>query len=389
MENQSLGRYVLAEIYGCSEKLLNQVAFLEKVMVESAQKANATVLNSTFHHFAPIGVSGVVVIQESHLAIHTWPEYGFASVDIFTCGETVNPWDALEYLKTALKASHISAIEMKRGQTQMLEANSSTKINPIQPTYFSESETIKKHRRKITRELWFTERAGEIALSVKHEGNLLFDGESEFQKIQVLETKTFGRMLVLDGVIAVTDADEHILHENLVIPAFEQNLTFKTALVIGGGDGGTVRELLNFSSVEKILLAEIDPKVVEISKQFFPKVSVGLSDSKVDVKYENGYGLLNNLQLDSIDLIILDSIDSTQIEKSEMTCALAELIQKKLAPNGIATIPLGSVWMEKDEVATRKAILEEVFGESNVKTKEIHLPSFPTGSWMLAYCQKQ
>ncbi len=219
MENQSLGRHVLAEIYGCSEKLLNEVTFLENAMVDSAQKANATVLNSTFHHFAPIGVSGVVVIQESHLAIHTWPEYGFASVDIFTCGETVNPWEALEYLKTALKASHISAIEMKRGQTQMLEANSSTEINKIQPAHFAESETIKKHRRKISRELWFTERAGEIALSVKHEGNLLFDGESEFQKIQVLETKTFGRMLVLDGTIAVTDADEHILHENLVIPA--------------------------------------------------------------------------------------------------------------------------------------------------------------------------
>ena len=271
----------------------------------------------------------------------------------------------------------------------MLEANSSTSFNSIQPAHFSESETIKKHRRKITRELWFTERAGEIALSVKHEGNLLFDGESEFQKIQVLETKTFGRMLVLDGTIAVTDADEHILHQNLVIPVLEQNPTLKTALVIGGGDGGTVRELLNFDSVEKILLAEIDSKVVEISKRFFPKISVGLSNSKVEVKYENGYELLNRLQSNSIDLIILDSIDSTQIEKSAMTLELANLIREKLSPNGIATIPLGSVWMEKDEVANRKVILESVFGKLNVKTKGIHLPSFPTGSWMLAYCRKR
>ncbi len=160
-------------------------------------------------------------------------------------------------------------------------------------------------------------------------------------------------------------------------------------MVIGGGDGGTVRELLKFDSVEQIILAEIDSKVVEISIQFFPKVSVGLSNSKVDIQYENGYELLRNLESNSIDLIILDSIDSTQIEKSEMTLALANLIREKLAPNGIATIPLGSVWMEKDEVANRKSILESVFGKLNVQTKEIHLPSFPTGSWMLAYCRKE
>ena len=88
----ALGRHILVEFNGCCPEILNDVAVIEEAMVEGARKAGATVIQSTFHHFSPFGVSGVVVIQESHLAIHTWPEYQYAAVDLFTCGETVDPW---------------------------------------------------------------------------------------------------------------------------------------------------------------------------------------------------------------------------------------------------------------------------------------------------------
>ena len=88
----SLGRHILVEFFGCSPEILNNVSVIESSMLVAAQEAGATVINSTFHHFSPFGVSGVVVIQESHLAIHTWPEYRYAAVDLFTCGDTVNPW---------------------------------------------------------------------------------------------------------------------------------------------------------------------------------------------------------------------------------------------------------------------------------------------------------
>src|SRR5690349_7592604 len=118
--NGSLGRHVIVEYYDCSPEILSDVVVIEQSMVEAAKTAGATVINSTFHHFSPFGVSGVVVIQESHLAIHTWPEYGYASVDIFTCGDTVNPWVSYNFLKEAFQAKNHSAIEALRGQIEIL-----------------------------------------------------------------------------------------------------------------------------------------------------------------------------------------------------------------------------------------------------------------------------
>ncbi|KJS14812.1 MAG: S-adenosylmethionine decarboxylase proenzyme [Peptococcaceae bacterium BRH_c4b] len=110
-----LGRHVLAEIYGCEFDILNDIKKVEKIMVNAALEAGAEVRECVFHKFSPQGISGVVVISESHLAIHTWPELGYAAVDVFTCGDKVDPWDACNYLKEKFCAKHISAKETKRG----------------------------------------------------------------------------------------------------------------------------------------------------------------------------------------------------------------------------------------------------------------------------------
>ena len=112
---KELGRHILAEIYGCDPEILNNKEFIEKIMVESALKAGAEVREIAFHKFSPQGVSGVVIISESHLTIHTWPELGYAAVDVFTCGESVNPWNACDYMTEFLKAKSMTATEIKRG----------------------------------------------------------------------------------------------------------------------------------------------------------------------------------------------------------------------------------------------------------------------------------
>lgn len=111
----ALGRHVLAEFYGCPEDILCNLEQIKHHMIEAALEAGAEVRETVFHEFSPQGVSGVVVISESHLAIHTWPEYGYAAVDVFTCGQTVNPWASCEYLKEAFSAHNMSAREIKRG----------------------------------------------------------------------------------------------------------------------------------------------------------------------------------------------------------------------------------------------------------------------------------
>jgi len=110
-----LGTHVLLEFYECPADLLSDPTQMEKLLTTAATEMNATVVNSNFHHFSPLGVSGVVIIQESHLTIHTWPEYGYAAVDIFTCGE-IDLEQGIAILQMGLKASKIERKLILRGQ---------------------------------------------------------------------------------------------------------------------------------------------------------------------------------------------------------------------------------------------------------------------------------
>jgi S-adenosylmethionine decarboxylase proenzyme len=112
---KSLGRHILVEFHGCNKEKINDLKFVESAMIGAAEYAKATVVDGVFHKFNPHGISGVVVIAESHLAIHTWPEYGYAAVDLFTCGEEVDPWDSFFYLNKKFEAESNTTMELKRG----------------------------------------------------------------------------------------------------------------------------------------------------------------------------------------------------------------------------------------------------------------------------------
>ncbi len=110
-----LGRHILVEYYDCDPAALNDAALIRNAMEEAARKAGATVISSHVHRFSPQGVSGVTIIAESHLTIHTWPEKGYAAVDIFTCGQELSPHDAVGWMEKVLGSGRVSVVEMKRG----------------------------------------------------------------------------------------------------------------------------------------------------------------------------------------------------------------------------------------------------------------------------------
>jgi len=112
---KTLGLHILVEISGCQANFLDSVEKIRELMIKAAVAANAHVEEAIFHKFNPIGVSGVVVIAESHISIHTWPEYGYAAVDIYTCGETTDPWKACEVISEGLKAKSAYFTEVERG----------------------------------------------------------------------------------------------------------------------------------------------------------------------------------------------------------------------------------------------------------------------------------
>lgn len=110
----ALGRHILAEFYDCSPSVLNDPQVIEQYMNAAADASGATIVQSVFHHFSPHGVSGVVVVQESHLAVHTWPEYGYAAVDYFSCGP-VDVDAAFRLLEKSFGAERVVAKEISRG----------------------------------------------------------------------------------------------------------------------------------------------------------------------------------------------------------------------------------------------------------------------------------
>ncbi len=115
LEKVNLGQHVLAEFFECDPNILNSNDKVEKYMIEAALECGATIVQKCFHMFNPYGVSGVVIISESHLAIHTWPELGYAAVDLFTCGTKCDPKVAYEFLKRKFNSKKASFTELKRG----------------------------------------------------------------------------------------------------------------------------------------------------------------------------------------------------------------------------------------------------------------------------------
>jgi len=117
---KSLGEHILIEMYNCNIDLLDNSTELESIMLESAKIAKATVVKSVFHNFSPQGVTGVIVVEESHFAIHSWPEHGYAAIDLFTCSEDMDYVSAYKFLENALQAERSSFTKVLRGEKQFI-----------------------------------------------------------------------------------------------------------------------------------------------------------------------------------------------------------------------------------------------------------------------------
>ncbi|GGK81445.1 polyamine aminopropyltransferase [Rufibacter glacialis] len=377
----ALGRHILVEFYNCSPELMNDVVHIENSMVAAAETAGATVINSTFHHFSPYGVSGVVVIQESHLAIHTWPEFGYAAVDLFTCGDSVDPWVSYNYLIEAFEASHGSSMECLRGQQSLLKRtdftvearDSGQQVTPIP---------------RIKRDVWFTERDENIALSLKHTGNQLYKKQSPYQKVEVFETLAYGNMLTLDGMVMCTQKDEYVYHEMITHVPFFSHGNVKRALVIGGGDGGTVRELLRHESIEEVVLVEIDELVIEACKAHLPETASAFDHPKLKLLIEDGIKYIQEGADSSFDLIIVDSADPVGPGEGLFTAEFYNQVYRCLTPEGVMITQSESPRFNTKVFVEIFDTYKGIFGADNVHCYLAAIPTYPTGTWSFSFCSK-
>ncbi|GGG29845.1 polyamine aminopropyltransferase [Pontibacter amylolyticus] len=379
----ALGRHILVEFYDCSPELMNDVIHIENSMVAAAETAGATVINSTFHHFSPYGVSGVVVIQESHLAIHTWPEYGYAAVDLFTCGDSVDPWVSYTYLKEAFQSGHGSSMELRRGQLSLLKRNDFN----LETLRDSSAKTIEADG-SITRDVWFTERDENIALSLKHTGNQLYKKDSEYQRVEIYETLAYGNMLTLDGMVMCTQKDEYVYHEMITHVPMLSNRSAKRALVIGGGDGGTVRELLRHEQLEEVTLVEIDELVIEACKLHLPETAVAFENPRLNLLIEDGIKYIKECDDEHYDLIIVDSADPVGPGEGLFTAAFYQEVYRCLAKDGVMITQSESPRFNSAVFVEIYDTYKKIFGQDKVYCYLAAIPTYPTGTWSFSYSAK-
>lgn len=372
----ALGTNIVAELFGCPPEILDDVSLIEARMLEAAEAAHATIINSTFHHFSPFGVSGVVVIQESHLALHTWPEYGYAALDIFTCGKEIDPWACYRSLLDALRAQHGSAMEQGRGLRNLLERH------PLPETARPAGLPIPP---APMRHVWFTERDQAIALSLRHSGDLVHRARSAHQKIEVYDTYAYGRMLALDGRVMTTEGDEYVYHEMMAHVPLLTHPAPREVLVIGGGDGGLAREILRHESVERVALVEIDPEVVAVSRRFLPGLASSFADPRLDLRIADGSEFIIACPPGSFDVVFVDA-DPLGPGEALFSAGFYRDAARALRPGGVLVTQSESPRFNVPAFRELHGVFRELFGPARVFPYLIAVPSYPSGTWSLSYC---
>ncbi len=236
-------------------------------------------------------------------------------------------------------------------------------------------------------DLWFTENdTDNVRFSIKV-NKQVEARQSRYQRIDVFDTYEFGRVLTLDGYLMLTEKDEFIYHEMIVHVPMACNKNVKNVLVIGAGDGGTIRELARYKTVEHIDMVEIDKEVVEVCKEFLPQTACSLDDERLSIHYEDGLKFVRTKN-NEYDLIIVDSTDPFGPGEGLFTKEFYGNCYKALNANGILINQHESPYYDMDAKAMMKAHarIDSVFQVS--KVYQMHIPTYPSGHWLFGFASK-
>lgn len=236
-------------------------------------------------------------------------------------------------------------------------------------------------------ELWYTEKHTENAeFSIKVKKQLV-SKKSEFQRIDIFESYDFGKVLVIDGYLMLTEKDEFIYHEMITHVPMAVNPEIKDVLVVGAGDGGTVRELTRYETIENIDMVEIDRLVVDLCREYIPQTSSKLDDDRVNIYYEDGLKFVREKE-NKYDLIIVDSTDPFGPGEDLFTKEFYGNCYKALKENGILVNQHESPYYPNDAVAIQRAHskIKSIFPVALVY--QAHIPTYPSGHWLFGFASK-
>lgn len=236
-------------------------------------------------------------------------------------------------------------------------------------------------------DLWFTEYYTKNArFSIKIDKPVI-SLNSEFQRIDIFDSYAFGRVLVLDGYLMLTEKDEFIYHEMMTHIPMAVNPEIRDVLVIGAGDGGVIRELTKYETIKRIDMAEIDKLVVDLCKKYLPQTACKLDDPRVHIYYEDGLKFVRSKN-NEYDLIIVDSTDPFGPGEDLFTREFYGNCYKALKSDGILINQHESPYYPNDALAAQKTHnrIKSIFPLA--KVYQAHLPTYPSGHWLFGFASK-
>ncbi|QHQ61946.1 polyamine aminopropyltransferase [Anaerocolumna sedimenticola] len=237
-------------------------------------------------------------------------------------------------------------------------------------------------------DLWYTENHTEEArFSIKIDRQLV-SRQSEFQRIDIFESREFGRILTLDGYLMVTEKDEFIYHDMITHVPMATNPNIKKVLVIGAGDGGTVRELLRYDSITHIDMVEIDEEVVKLSKEYLPFTAKGLTDERVHLFFEDGLKYVRHKE-GEYDLIIVDSTDPFGPGEGLFTKEFYGNCYRALNEEGILVNQHESMYYSSYAASMKRAHQRIKDSFPIAKIYQAHIPTYPSGHWLFGFASKK
>ncbi len=347
------GLHFLANLYNCTECIhyLDNAPKLQQYCLAAVSKSKLTALGQLFHQFDNGGVTGTVVLAESHLAIHTWPESRTVTLDVYVSNYTKNN-------------SH---------SARMLVDDLIHFFKPIDTTRHTIERNISFVSEMLSKDYGFILRSEKQLASFR----------TDFQSLEVHDTPQFGRVLRLGDHFQTSEKEEYFYHENLIHPALTTLKNPKRVLIIGGGDGGSAEEVIKHPSIEQVILVEIDCKVVEIAKEFFATIHNNVfNDPRFKLLIEDGFDFIvkNETHFDCIVLDIPDPIGSAQKLYEE---EFLYHCKRSLVYGGILTLHLGAPIVNPSQAKLIYRYLKPIF--SVVKLYTVFVPLYGN-LWLMAAC---
>jgi spermidine synthase len=346
-----VGRHAICEFWGASH--LNSVEVAERALRDAAAAGNTTLIQVFVHQFTPHGVSGVAVIAESHLAIHTWPEHGYMAADFFTCGEGVDLEAIVATLRDAFGAERVDTRHLIRGVAV--------------PSRFEEHEPFA---------------ASHAAYDVSR---VLEQRRTEFQELLLFESPRLGRVLALDGIVQTTDLDTYVYHEMLAHPVLHAHPAPRHVAVVGGGDVLLVAEVLKHPGIERVYLLELDEEVVEVARKHFEPARLALADPRVEVRPGDAFGSVAELHGD-LDVVMVDLTDPIGAAARLFSEEFYALCASALRDDGMLVAQTESVHFHADTVRSCYRALTRQFAQTELLWGAV--ATYPGAFWTFAVGSK-